>query len=218
MCTVSVIVKLQLHIAVSESWQNQGHSRHHVREGAHIDRTDHVVNSSVSTLVSHRFHEECPMEHSDMKINQVVVMYLNDDRVSRPTTRSIVSPCKDMMSCFSCLFLGVPRHYARRSYNCWWKTCWIVRRPICCNNIIRDSGSWQEGCWDCDEGAAKDQVWQVGIRRSSRALSPKGETHMYPEHNWLMKFGKVTGSMSCVEKEFKLALHKYEEYKGRCSY
>ena len=33
-----------------------------------------------------------------------------------------------------------------------------------------------------------------------------------------MKFGKVAGSMSCVEKEFKLTTHKYEEYKGRRFY
>ena len=41
---------------------------------------------------------------------------------------------------------------------------------------------------------------------------------MCPGHNWLLKFGKVTGSMSCVEKEFKLTTHKYEEYKGRRFY
>ena len=29
-----------------------------------------------------------------------------------------------------------------------------------------------------------------------------------------MKFGKVAGSINCVEKEFKMASHKYEEYKG----
>ena len=29
-----------------------------------------------------------------------------------------------------------------------------------------------------------------------------------------MKFGKVAGRMSCVEKEFKLVPHKYEDYKG----
>ncbi len=35
----------------------KGHSRHHAREGSHIDRTDHVDNSSVSALVSHFVHE-----------------------------------------------------------------------------------------------------------------------------------------------------------------
>ena len=35
-----------------------------------------------------------------------------------------------------------------------------------------------------------------------------------PGHFWLMKFGKVPGTNSCVEKKFKLGTHKYEEYKG----
>ena len=39
---------------------------------------------------------------------------------------------------------------------------------------------------------------------------------MYPGHNWMLKFGKVVGNMRCVEKEFKLAPHKYEEYKEGC--
>ena len=39
---------------------------------------------------------------------------------------------------------------------------------------------------------------------------------MYPGHNWILKFGKVVGNMRCVEKEFKLVPHKYEEYKEGC--
>ncbi len=37
---------------------------------------------------------------------------------------------------------------------------------------------------------------------------------MRPGHFWLVKFGKVPGSNSCVEKKFKLGTRKYEEYKG----
>ncbi len=37
---------------------------------------------------------------------------------------------------------------------------------------------------------------------------------MGPGHFCLLKFGKVPGSNSCVEKKFKLNTHKYEEYKG----
>ncbi len=36
---------------------------------------------------------------------------------------------------------------------------------------------------------------------------------MRPGHFWLLKFGKVPGSNSCVEKEFKLGTREYEEYK-----
>ncbi len=28
---------------------------------------------------------------------------------------------KVIMSCFSFLFLGVPRHYTKRTFRCWWK-------------------------------------------------------------------------------------------------
>jgi hypothetical protein len=67
--------------------------------GANIDRTDHVANSSDSTLVRSIFcNKEWTMEHADMKINQVVVLYLNADQVSRPPTPPIVSPCKGTMS------------------------------------------------------------------------------------------------------------------------
>jgi hypothetical protein len=41
---------------------------------------------------------------------------------------------------------------------------------------------------------------------------------MRPGHNWLLKFGKVAGRMSYVEKEFKLAPRRYEEYRGLCFY
>ena len=44
--------------------------------------------------------------------------------------------------------------------------------------------------------------------------SPKEEAHVRPGHFWLLKFGKVPGTMSCVEKVFKVGVRKYEEYKG----
>jgi hypothetical protein len=34
----------------------------------------------------------------------------------------------------------------------------------------------------------------------------------------MLKFGKVVGSMTCVEKDFILGPRKYEEYKGRRFY
>ena len=40
------------------------------------------------------------------------------------------------------------------------------------------------------------------------------ETHVRPGHHCLMKFGKVVGSDSCVEKEFISGPRKFEEYKG----
>ncbi len=78
-----------------------------------------------SALANHLFQQG--LEHTNMKIQQVVLVYLNDDEISRPPAPPIVSPCKDIMSCFSFMFLGVSRHYARRSFNFWCTTCSRVR-------------------------------------------------------------------------------------------
>ncbi len=44
--------------------------------------------------------------------------------------------------------------------------------------------------------------------------SPQEDRQVRPGHFWLLKFGKVPGSNSCVEEEFKLGTLQYEEYKG----
>jgi hypothetical protein len=50
------------------------------------------------------------MEHVDSRINEMVVIYQSAEQVIRPPTPTDVSVCKDIMSSFSFLFLGVPRH------------------------------------------------------------------------------------------------------------
>ncbi len=61
-----------------------------------------------------------------MEIQQVVVMYLHDNQINRPPAPPIVSPCQGIMSCFSFMFLGVPRHYERRLFRCWCTVCSCV--------------------------------------------------------------------------------------------
>jgi hypothetical protein len=67
------------------------------------------------------------MEHVDSRINEMVVVYQSAEQVMRPPAPSDVSVSKGIMSCFSFLFLGVPRHYAKRPFNCWCKACSRVR-------------------------------------------------------------------------------------------
>ena len=82
------------------------------------------------------------------------------------------------------------------------------------------------GIWDRDTRVAEIVVRELqkvkpckwGCVQAHDLWSPKEETHVRPGHNWLLKFGKVTGSMSCVEKDFILGPRKCEEYKGRCFY
>jgi hypothetical protein len=63
------------------------------------------------------------LEHVDSRINEMVVMYQSADQVIRPPAPPDVSVCKGIMPCFSFLFLGVPRHYAKRPFSCWCHAC-----------------------------------------------------------------------------------------------
>jgi hypothetical protein len=57
---------------------------------------------------------------------------------------------------------------------------------------------------------AKPEKW--GCVQARELWSPQEERQVRPGHFWLLKFGKVPGSNSCVEKEFKLGTRQYEEY------
>jgi hypothetical protein len=54
-------------------------------------------------------------------------MYQWAEQIIRPTAPSDVTVCKGIMSWFSFLFLGVPRHYAKRPFICWCQACSRVR-------------------------------------------------------------------------------------------
>jgi hypothetical protein len=58
----------------------------------------------------------------------------------------------------------------------------------------------------------KPDKW--GYVQAREIWSPQEERQVRPGHFWLMKFDKVPGTNSCVEKKFKLGARKYEEYKG----
>ncbi len=59
---------------------------------------------------------------------------------------------------------------------------------------------------------AKPDKW--GFVETHEIWSPQEERQVCPGHFCLLKFGKVAGSNSYVEKKFKLGARKYEEYKG----
>jgi hypothetical protein len=68
--------------------------------------------------------------------------------------------------------------------------------------VVRELEKTKPDKWGCVQAR---EIW-----------SPPEERQVRPGHFWLLKFGKVPGSNSCVEKKFKLGTHKYEEYKGVC--
>jgi hypothetical protein len=59
---------------------------------------------------------------------------------------------------------------------------------------------------------AKPDKW--GCVQPRELWSPQEKRQVRPGHFWLLKFGKVSGSNNCVEKNFKLGARQYEEYKG----
>jgi hypothetical protein len=69
-----------------------------------------------------------------------------------------------------------------------------------------DRISW----WKVEFEKAKPDKW--GCVHARDLWSPQEERQVCPGHFWLLKLGKVPGSNSCVEKEFKLGTRKYEEY------
>ena len=66
--------------------------------------------------------------------------------------------------------------------------------------VVRELKRTKPGAWGCIQAR---EVW-----------STEEETHLCPGHFWICKFWTVPGSMSCVEKKFKLQTRKWEEYKG----
>ena len=80
------------------------------------------------------------------------------------------------------------------SYSCWCKVCSRVDQFV-----VETSPGIRDHEWGC---VHTREPW-----------STKEETHMCPGHNWILKFGNVTGNMTCVEKKFKCPPHKYEECK-----
>jgi hypothetical protein len=183
------------------------------------------------------------MEHVDSRINEMVVMYLGAAEVIRPPAPPDVSVCKGIMSCFSFLFLGVPRHYAKRPFSCWYHTCSrVLGRGLGSQSSSPDllvSGCTRSNqtAWTEDQftvtssaGIRNREKWAADtvVREFKRAKpdawaciqahevwSTEEEANMWPGHFWICKLGTVPGSMSCVEKKFELQDRKckWEEYK-----
>jgi len=59
--------------------------------------------------------QEWLSENIHMKINKVVVMWLDADEISHPALPPDVSPWKGILSCYSFHFLGPPHHSRARA-------------------------------------------------------------------------------------------------------
>jgi hypothetical protein len=147
------------------------------------------------------------------------------------------------MSCFSFLFLGVPRHYAKRPFSCWCQTCSRVRgrglgsqssgpHLLVTGCTLTKHTAWIEDQFTVTSTAgirnrekrvadivvrelkrAKPGVW--GCMQVREVWSSEEEANMRTEHFWICKLGTFPGSMTCVERKFELQDRKckWEEYK-----
>jgi hypothetical protein len=68
-----------------------------------------------------------------MKINEVVVMYLNDDQVSQLLVQGMLACVRSRTR------IEVLRSKSRGARLYAYQADLLDRRPICCHNIIRDS-------------------------------------------------------------------------------
>ncbi len=132
-----------------------------------------------------------------------------------------VSVCKDIMSCFSFLFLGVPRHYVKRPFSCWCKTCSRVRgRGLGSQSSDPDllvagctrakQTTWTEDLFTVTSSVGirnhEKRVSDIVVRELKRAKpdtwccvqsreewSTEEETHRSPGHFWICKLGTFPG-------------------------
>ena len=185
--------------------------------------------------------QEWLAEHRDMKINRVIVMYLDAEQISRPASPPDVSPVKGILSSYSFLFLGTPGHYAMRSYSCWCKACSRVRGrghgavsrgpyldvPGCTRSKLT---VWKEdkftvrpanGQRERDKRTAetlkkelpKAKPGKWGCVQARELWSTEEEVHLRPGHHWLFEFGDAGDGTSCERAFSQLDRRKWEVYK-----
>jgi hypothetical protein len=180
-------------------------------------------------------------ERMNMKINQVVVMYLDADEIVRPVAPPDVSPVKGILSSYSFLFLGTPGHYCMRKYSCWCKPCSLVRgRGHGC--VSRHKFLDVPGCLRSKLTVWKEEQFTVlpfqGIEQRKKRVaewvakalpsvkpgvwgcvqartqwSTEEDAHMRPGHHWLCEFGDAGNGTSC-ERQFNLGHRQCEDYRG----
>jgi hypothetical protein len=180
-------------------------------------------------------------ERMNMKINQVVVMYLDADEIVRPVAPPDVSPVKGILSSYFFLFLGTPGHYCMRKYSCWCKPCSLVRgRGHGC--VSRHKFLDVPGCLRSKLTVWKEEQFTVlpfqGIEQRKKRVaewvakalpsvkpgvwgcvqartqwSTEEDAHMRPGHHWLCEFGDAGNGTSC-ERQFNLGHRKCEDYRG----
>ena len=171
--------------------------------------------------------EEWMSVHMDMKINQVVVMYLDAEEIVRPESPPVVSVCKGILTSYSFLFLGTQRHYAMRRYSCWCPACSRVRGRGPASGTVSDGAFlkvpncdrkelsvWKEAHFTVTQEAgiqqrkkrvaemitkelAKAKPGAWGCVQAREQWSEEEQIHLRPGHHWIFEFGEAPDGTSC---------------------
>jgi len=169
----------------------------------------------------------CLQVHMDMKINQVVVMYLDAEEIVRPESPPVVSVCKGILTSYSFLFLGTQRHYAMRRYSCWCPACSRVRGRGPASGTVSDGAFlkvpncdrkelsvWKEAHFTVTQEAgiqqrkkrvaemitkelAKAKPGAWGCVQAREQWSEEEQIHLRPGHHWIFEFGEAPDGTSC---------------------
>jgi hypothetical protein len=195
---------------------------------SNVQTPSHRITSTLETA-KHLRATFCTPQWSqnhkkNMKINKVVVMYLDTGEIVRPFAPPDVSVVKGILSSFSFRFCDTPGHYVMRKYSCWCKVCVLVRG--CCHGCVSrgrflDVSAclsskltvWKEDQFTVLPGPgiknreARVSEWVTkvlslvnpgvwGCLQVRTQWSTEEDTHMRPGHHWLCEFGKTLLSSS----------------------
>ena len=83
------------------------------------DSNVHTSSDCITSALDHLYLTFCTpqstKQHMNMKINKVVVMYLDKSEIVRPAVPPDVSVVKGILSSYIFLFLDTPNHYCMSS-------------------------------------------------------------------------------------------------------
>jgi hypothetical protein len=113
----------------SHAWKHEVVSAGSLQQDRHVNCAEAVAKKAAADAAS-----AATVDPDAPNVLQTMIQLQQAKSRISPITKSAdhqhplsFSPCKGIMSCFSFMFLGVPRHYARRSFSCWCTTCSRVR-------------------------------------------------------------------------------------------
>ena len=207
--------------------------------GKIVDQRDVAIHARATFCT-----DEWLREHAYTQINEVVVMYIDEDEVKRPASSEaapLVSPLPGIMSLFSFMVLS-PGVLCARSHECCCVACSRVRgrdaNTVTYGKQLQVPGcaSSKLTCWTehmltstLASGIANRKTraaelykklrpeirpGALGCVQALERWSTDEEVHLRAGHHWLFEFGDAGDGSSFDRKPFSLQGRAWEKYKG----